>query len=325
VTDGERVSAVADLGFTERQAGFLVQVMLHSGVCLGRQYCAYARIVRGQKMVDFFRKLVTKRFATPYACAHNKAQVYHVHHVTLYAAIGEPHARFRKRSALARAVERLMILDHLIAHRTFTWLGAEKDKVAHFLTVTPLRRGELPRLAFGDGTAITVRYFPDKLPIGVSVDMRVHVFAYLLTNPWPQDFRAFLRRHAALLRGLPRWSLHLLVPVPLTKFMEPYCRAFHEELGTPLHPQIVDELRWFYSHRQAASHPEPMRLQRARRAFRAPRFRALERAWRLDGDRVFDLAVSTSLADAIARGDGRLECYELSRQYLHLAPLVGTA
>src|SRR4030095_8469522 len=114
MTDAERVSAVAALGFTERQAAFLVQVMLHSGVCVGRQYCAFARIVRGQKMVDFFTKLVAKRYATPYACAHNKAQVYHLHHVTLYAAIGEPHARFRKRTALARAIERLMILDHII-------------------------------------------------------------------------------------------------------------------------------------------------------------------------------------------------------------------
>ena len=37
------IRAVAKHGFTERQAGFLVTVMLHSGVCVGRQYCAYAR------------------------------------------------------------------------------------------------------------------------------------------------------------------------------------------------------------------------------------------------------------------------------------------
>ena len=43
MTHEERVSAVAALGFTERQAAFLVQVMLHSGVCLGRQYCTFAR------------------------------------------------------------------------------------------------------------------------------------------------------------------------------------------------------------------------------------------------------------------------------------------
>jgi hypothetical protein len=49
VTPQERVAAVEKEGFTRRQAGFLVTVMLHSGVCLGRQYCAYSRIVVGRR------------------------------------------------------------------------------------------------------------------------------------------------------------------------------------------------------------------------------------------------------------------------------------
>src|SRR4026207_2239579 len=117
MTQTERVSAVAALGFTERQAAFLVLVMLHAGVCLGRQYCTFAGIVRGQKMVDFFHKLVAKRYATPYPCGHKKARIYHVHRVALYDAIGQRDVRFRKRTALARAIERVMLLDRLIAHR----------------------------------------------------------------------------------------------------------------------------------------------------------------------------------------------------------------
>ena len=212
MTHAERVSAVAALGFTERQAAFLVLVMLHSGVCLGRQYCAFAGIVRGQKMADFFQKLAAKRYATPYPCGHNKARIYHIHNAKLYDAIGQRDVRFRKRSALARAIERIMMLDHIIAHRNFTWLGAEQDKVAHFLTTTSLRREELPRLAFGRGPDVTVRYFPDKLPIGVSPDGRSHVLLYLLSEPMGDDFRIFLRRHAELLRALPAWSIRLLVP-----------------------------------------------------------------------------------------------------------------
>ena len=42
MTDAERIDAVAKLGFTPRQAGFLVTVVLHAGVCLSRQYCAYS-------------------------------------------------------------------------------------------------------------------------------------------------------------------------------------------------------------------------------------------------------------------------------------------
>ena len=324
MTFADRVTSVAGMGFTERQAGFLVYVMLHSGVCLGRQYCAYARIVRGQKMVDFFKKLVDNRLATPYSCGHNKAHVYHVHSIKLYAAIGERHARFRKRTALARTIERLMLLDHIIAHREMTWLGAEQDKLAHFLTMSR-DRDQLPRLSFGNGADVTVRFFPDKLPIGVSADTRSHVFLYLLTDPLPHDFRAFLRRHAELLRSLPTWTVRLLVPRSRHGEIQLYRRAFQEELAMPLNGKVGDELRWFFRHGDTGIPAEQERFRRARRAFGAPRFRALRRAWLLGGNRAIDVAMSSSLAESIARGDGRLECQELSRQYLHFTPLVGTA
>ncbi len=326
MTHQNRVSAVAALGFTERQADFLVHVMLHSGVCLGRQYCTFAGIARGQKMVDFLQKLVSRRYATPHLCGHNKARVYHVHNVKLYDAIGQRDARFRKRSTVARAIERLMILDHVIAHRDLTWLGAEQDKVAHFLATTSLRQEELPRLAFGKGADVTIRYFPDKLPIGVAADKRSHVLLYLLLDPVSDDFRIFLRRHAELLRALPVWSIRLMVPTGVDgEVVDAYQQAFREELATPLHPQVANELRWFYQAADVTASIDRARLRRARRAFRAPRFRALRRAWLLDGDRVVDVAMSRSLADAISRDEGRLECHELSRQYFHLSPLVGSA
>jgi hypothetical protein len=44
-----RVAAVAGFGFIERQARFLVTVMVHSGVFLERQYCTFAGISHGQK------------------------------------------------------------------------------------------------------------------------------------------------------------------------------------------------------------------------------------------------------------------------------------
>ncbi len=139
------------------------------------------------------------------------------------------------------------MLDHIIAHRDITWLGAEHDKVAHFLTTTSLRREELPRLTFGRGADVTVRYFPDKLPIGVSLDGRSHVFLYLLSEPIGDDFRLFLRRHAELLRALPAWSIRLLVPTGVeSEVADAYEAVFREELATPLHPTVANELRWFY-------------------------------------------------------------------------------
>ena len=74
MTFGQRVKAVAAHGFTDRQARFLVTVLLHSGVCMDRHYCAFAGIAHGQKTTDFFRSLVGRKLATAYVCAHRRAR-----------------------------------------------------------------------------------------------------------------------------------------------------------------------------------------------------------------------------------------------------------
>lgn len=325
MTLAERTTNVAGFGFTERQAAFLVTVMLHAGVCLRRQYCAYAGIVAGQKTRDFFEALLAQGCATAYACGHNKAQVYHVHRKALYRAIGEPDARLRKSATLAKAIERLMILDHVIAAGDVTWLGSERDKLAHFTMHTPVPREELPSVTFGEGAHTTIRYFVDKVPIGCTADGRTHIFLYLVTDPVPVEFRAFLHRHADLLRVVPTWRIRLLVPRHLAEATATYERAFHEEFGSALRPAVVDELKWYFERRQAGNGRDPARMLRAQRAFGAPRFRALFRAWRQRGDRAVNVAMSPLIADAIARGTGQLECHVVTRQYVHCAPLVGVA
>ena len=80
MTTTERVQAVIDYGFTDRQARFLVLVMQHSGLCVKRQYAAFAGIANGgEKCNAFFAKLVRRGFATETACIHNRAHLYHVH------------------------------------------------------------------------------------------------------------------------------------------------------------------------------------------------------------------------------------------------------
>ena len=61
----ERTQAVAAFGLTERQARFLVEVMIHSGVFVERQYCRFAGIAHGQKTHDFLSKLVERGYARP--------------------------------------------------------------------------------------------------------------------------------------------------------------------------------------------------------------------------------------------------------------------
>jgi hypothetical protein len=105
--------------------------------------------------------------------------------------------------------------------------------------------------------------------------------------------------------------------------IERYWRRFQEELATPLNGRAADELRWFFRLGDRRVRADEDRLRRAKRAFGAPRFKALRSTWLLAGDRAIDVTTSSSLAESIVRGDGRLECQELSRQSLHSRPWLG--
>jgi hypothetical protein len=325
MTWDERVAKVRLHGFTDRQSAFLVTVMLHAGVCLGRHYCTFAGLAYGRKMHDFFQSLLARGYATARACGHHKARLYHVHYKPLYRAIGEPDNRHRRPTALPRAIERLMLLDAVLADRERSWLATEQDKLAHFTLTHRIQRRDLPSLTFRAEDAETVRYFPEKLPIGLDPDGRTHVFLYLLTQDVPIDFRGFLERHAEVLRALPVWIVRLLVPCHKADAIPVYQAAFHEQVASPLRPAVVEDLRWYFHARRSPPTDTHERFDQAMRAFGAPRFQALYRAWRDRGEPVLDATLSPTLADAVARKTGRLECHVLPHRYVHLFPLVGTA
>ena len=327
MTREERVQRLGSLrhGLTDRQAEFLVTVMLHSGWCFQRHYAAFAGIPHGRKIVDFFESLVNRGYATPWPCLHYRARAFHVHYKPLYRAIGEENNRHRRPVALPRALERMMLLDAVLAKRDGTWLATEDEKVGHFLLTHRVPREDLPSLTFRAAGGETARFFADKLPINIDPDGRTYTFLYLVTQDLPIDFRRFLERHAELLRALPAWVIRLLVPVHMTHATPLYQSAFHEHLSTPLRHAVMDELKWYFRARRSQSSDDQQRFDEAAEAFGAPRFLMLYREWLDRGESVLEGTVSTALPDAIARGNGRLECHVSPHKYLHLASLVGTA
>lgn len=329
MTDAERIEAVAKLGFTPRQAGFLVTVAMHAGVCLSRQYATYSGRVWGQVPRDFFAMLVRRRFATVFPCAREGANLYRIQNKTLYRAIGEQDSRLRRPVPLARAVERLMVLDAVLDDPTAIWLGAERDKLAHFRACTSLPEEHMPRLVFRSlkgGT--TVRYFPDRLPIGCHPDGRAPVFLYLVRSWDPFEFRMFLQRHGALLRALAQWRIRLLLPPHLEGAEKPHEVACWNEFATPLKPVELEELRWYFERRRALGEASPdseeERFRRAHVMFSKPRYRALYKQWSELGDGLLDLQGSHLLGEALERRSGQVDCHVLERQYSHLSPLVGS-
>jgi len=124
-----RIQALMDLGFSQRHARFLVHVLVFSGVFIERQYRAFAGVAHGQKTHDFLAKLVDGGYATPITPgALHRGRLFHVQYKPLYEAIGEPNNRHRRPASLGRFVERLMLLDAVLADRRHGWLGTERDK-----------------------------------------------------------------------------------------------------------------------------------------------------------------------------------------------------
>jgi hypothetical protein len=115
MTTDEQVQALADYGFTERQARFLVLVMRHAGLCVKRQYATFAGIANGgEKCNAFFEKLVNRGHAVTADCIHDRARLYHIHHRPLYHAIGQSESRYRRAIPARSVAERLMRLDALV-------------------------------------------------------------------------------------------------------------------------------------------------------------------------------------------------------------------
>ena len=285
----------------------------------------FPRLVHGQKVHDFIEKLLVRRFATPIALgATGRTRVLHVHHKPLYAAIGEPDNRNRRRVRIDRAIQRLMILDGVLADRSVTWLGSEREKRRYFKQRLGehLRDDEYPRLVFGKRPNVTVRYFPDKLPIGYDRDHRRHVLMYLARSPSPMDFRVFILRHLELLNALGFWTIRVLFPRSLGGSMEAYSNAAYELLMKPLTPSQTEDLLWFLRQPQPlplnASVADRARMEADRGTLRGSRFVAIRRQWIAEGSRAVFLAASPVARDALDRRRASVECLELPHAYEHL-------
>jgi hypothetical protein len=327
MTRQERIDAVADYGFTERQARFLVLVMRHAGLCVKRQYAAFAGIANGgEKCNAFFDKLVSRGFATRVECIHNRAQLFHVHYKPLYHAIGEADGRYRRAVSARSTAERLMRLDAALTAPDLDWLTTRSEKVAYLQASAA--RGSSEHRADGaeqDGQDLA-NEFPGTFPIGIDRDGEV-VLLYLATVPWTDDFRTFLLGHTALLSVTQAWTLRVVFPQPLRRVIASYQGVVHEELESPLQEQTINDLKHYFFHRRRGTDlnaiPAGLRdlLNRRAQVFADPRFNHLYRRWLVNADAAFK-PVPPMIQQALASCRARVECVVLPHTYEHLSPLV---
>jgi hypothetical protein len=322
----DRIQAVAELGFTERQARFLVLVMRHTGVCVPRQYARFAGVAQGAKCNAFFDRLVRRGCAHAVECIHNRARLYHVHSKSLYHLIGEGRSRYRRPVSPRLAIERLMLLDAVLTAPDLEWFTTAAEKTAYVARLTASALGPTQQAPPLEGDSTRTLALPGTLPIGVESDGRT-VLLYLATEVSTDTFRTFLQGHAALLRVASTWTLRIVFPRPLDRVYDAYQTVIHEELESPLQTATIAELKSYFEHRDKATR-EPMHPQDQRfvdvggKVFGTPRFTALYERWLKRGDAVFDGRSSPIIAEALNTGAGRVESVVLPHTYRHLSPLA---
>ena len=258
MTPEERIRAVIDCGFTERQARFLVLVMRHAGVCIPRQYASFAGIANGSRRCNaFFNKLVKRGYAHEIRCVHNRARVYHVHQKPLYFLIGEASSRYRRPVSPRVAVERLMLLDAVLAVGDVEWLTTAAEKAAYLEALKAKATDDRPQPSTGDEARPQPSPPSSVLPIAVAADGRT-LLLYLASESTTETFRSFLQTHVALLEVASTWTIRIVFPRPLDHAYDAYQTVIHEELESPLHSATIGELQSYFELRLEAARGEPM-------------------------------------------------------------------
>ena len=316
----EGVEALAAFGFTPRQAHFLTLVMRHTGLCLPRQYATFAGTAYGRHVGDFFTHLVDEGWASSWACVHNRARLYHVHHKALYRAIGDPDSRFR-RAVSARGVRpRIERLDALLSAPSVRWFAT----VQEYSPALAAAGCQGAAVLLGRG-ATWAQYGDRAEPlVGIDHDGRITLLL-LVTSPDPTRSATLVRPLLPLLRRLPRWTSLLRLTFERTSRFHDFTLAVADEME-PLSAPVLADLRWYFSERRQPS-AERARARAARLAdaaftYRDPRYEALYQRWLELQDALFDELSSTVLQDALKSGAGHLQCRALGHTYHHLDPLL---
>lgn len=281
----------------------------------------------GRRCNAFFGKLVKRGHAHEIRCVHNRARVYHVHHKPLYFLIGEASSRYRRPVSPRVAVERLMLLDAVLAVGDVEWLTTAAEKAAYLEGLTAKATADRPQQSTSDGARPRPSPVSSVLPIGLIADGRT-LLPYLANEPTTETFRTFLQTHVELLSVAPNWTIRIVFPRPLDHAYDAYQTVIHEELESPLHSATIGELQSYFELRLEAARGEPMHrlnqgfLRKGHEVFAATRFTAMYHRWLKHGNAVFAGPSSPAIAEALNSGRGRVESVVLPHSYRHLAPLV---
>jgi hypothetical protein len=166
MNNAERIEALKNLGYTEREAAFLNLAALHGGYFLRRHYTEFIGKGIGGTAAALVEKLLSQKQAVV-ATALNNTKIYHLSSRPFFASIGETDNRNRREHSPLLVKSRLMGLDFVLAHPRHQYLATEREKVDYFSGTLGIPVLDLPyrRYISLKTPSTTTRYFVDKYPL----------------------------------------------------------------------------------------------------------------------------------------------------------------
>ena len=195
-----REAALADFGWTGRDAEWLALVCLHSGVFLRAQYLAFIGAPDPERAGRFVRRCGTFAVEAPW---HGSGlRLCRIAARPLYRALGAEDLRHRRTASPAVLLRRLLSLDYVLEHPDAPWLPTEEEKVGA-LTAAGLSTDLLPSRLYQGAVDSQRRYFVHKLPL--ALDATAVTFVFVQTDDTTESaVSTWGQQHAALWAALTR-------------------------------------------------------------------------------------------------------------------------
>jgi hypothetical protein len=303
MTNEERTRAIIRFGYTEREAGFLCLAALHGGYFVRRQYGEFLEREDGGTITQLVEKALSKGHAKVSTFSKN-ARVYHLCARPFYEVLGQVDNRNRRERQPLSIKSRLMGLDFVLAHRTFSYLATEQEKVDYFTVTLKIAPGELPAKVYTSAKtgATTIRHFIDKYPIYLAAPVAhgaspVVSFCYIDEGTATLSrFETYLCQYSRLFACLPRFELvYVAAGEAITRGAAgafARCMERHRNgQGTGIDPKIRRMLDHFsarhrYESRDFGSFDRAglLRLREDQEEFSGTEIQVLYDRWKADGD-----------------------------------------
>jgi len=321
VTPDERIEAIRVLGYSAREAAFLVTAIRHSGYFVGRQFMHFAGTSTSGKAVS---QLTTRLTAQQHATVVTSQRVPHVYDLVakrLHATLNDSDKRLKPTRSPIGIKTRLMALDYVLEHRSEQFLASDRERDDYLTGVLGIDTSRLPHWRHEELVGLST---------GADHDApRLFVVYLAQAGSSLLAFRRYLRQRRNLFDSLIACRIVYASDSPglfdrASTVFERSCNCDSETRSRAAAQHVADLLNYFrvrrrYETRQLAGFSTATldRLRDDRERFEGARFEGAYERWVTEGDDDGVRAVIETNRPGMSRPDLRFETHRLNHSYAH--------